>query len=53
MNYFSYLYQCNMIRVFPLRAGVIGRYRLLLVGGGCVSPVCGGYRILNMLGRFR
>ncbi len=26
MNYFSYLYQCNMIRMFPLRAGVIGAF---------------------------
>ncbi len=44
MNYFSYLYQCNMIRVFPLRAGVIGVSSYVCCGCGSVSPACGGYR---------
>lgn len=34
MNYFSYLYQCDMIRVFPLRAG---GYRSLASDGGQFS----------------
>ena len=43
MNYFSYLYQCNMIRMFPLRAGVIGFVNLQEPGSLSVSPVW-GYR---------
>ncbi len=39
--------------VFPLRAGVIGSAIVAGVELNCVSPACGGYRILNMLGRFR
>ncbi len=44
MNYFSYLYQCNMIRVFPLRAGVIVKRVAVICGDNRVSPACGGYR---------
>ncbi len=47
MNYFSYLYQCNMIRVFPLRAGVIGEQRKSHFSISSVSPACGGYRLLR------
>lgn len=49
MNYFSFLYQCNMIRVFPLCAGVIVRdceHREIFHG---VSPACGGYRRESVL----
>lgn len=44
MNYFSFLYQCNMIRVFPLCAGVIVIGQIPERGHLSVSPVCGGYR---------
>lgn len=46
MNYFSFLYQCNMIRVFPLCAGVIGAQLVYDSSPVGVSPVCGGYRCL-------
>lgn len=53
MNYFSFLYQCNMIRVFPLFAGVIG----FCIGQTStlwgVSPVCGGYRLRHQLTPFK
>lgn len=45
MNYFSSLYQCNMIRVFPLCAGVIGLKTITTFMITSVSPVCGGYRL--------
>lgn len=44
MNYFSFLYQCNMIRVFPLCAGVIDLKQKMVWISTSVSPVCGGYR---------
>lgn len=45
MNYFSYFYQYNMIRVFPLLAGVIDPHLLRIMVCVSVSPVCGGYRL--------
>lgn len=44
MTHFSFLYQSNIIRVFPLRAGVIGRERQVPRQQLRVSPACGGYR---------
>ncbi len=41
MNYFSFLYQCNMIRVFPLCAGVIGAQLVYDSSPVGVSPVWG------------
>lgn len=41
MNYFSFLYQCNMIRVFPLCAGVIDLKQKMVWISTSVSPAWG------------